>query len=272
MPLRNPLSDNFAPTPHLPHSETQRRIQAVRGEHFDERQNLLEYHQEAQQRVYRVLDALHLVSRPFNDRGKRVESKIDILEPYRFQSWPFAQHPLWSWYRPPQEAVSLARYSFNKPTHSRETHFKVAEEDLDGWVFPFALGGRKPVSTKDINHNHKPSDLIIAKEPTGDGWRSWIGGMEAYSPQGARILELPERIATGSTISNTYQGGMHSDQAIEGMTAVNHPNYNPAEQVRRLWKIGNVLIERGRLAEPDFDDVLPDEDGRPKPPLPTPTH
>lgn len=220
-----------------------------------------EHHQDALQRVYRVLDALQLVSTP------EIESQIDILEPYRLQSWPLVSGPLFSWWRPPDDAVSLSRYAFAQDPRPRETEFQMVEEGLPGWVFPYILGGRKPTPTKDVPHRFKRHALIVPKRDPDQPWRSWIGGVEAYTDRPPTVVEPPKRIATGSTISDDFEGGPHGDRAIEGMTAYGHALFNPGAQIDRLWKIGNAIVARGAEVDTNFArDYLTDEDRRRLPP------
>jgi hypothetical protein len=269
MPLQNPLSDHKKVSSHEPVTLSGARVQVNRASTSYAEGQTRDQHAEARQRVYRVLDALELVSRPFSrpiPKKGRIESYIDVMEPYPLQSWPLANHKLWAWYRPPNDAISMSAYAMKKKPQPRESHFHVQEEDVVGWVFPFVLGGRKPVAVKDLPHVSNLNSLIVPKRQGDEAWRSWMGGVQAYSLDGPTILEAPERIATGSSLSNPYEGGWHNDQAIEGMTAIDSRRSNPSEQVYRLWTIGNAVIERGKLAEVNFVDALSAADQEPKAP------
>jgi|GEM_PF-7131191 hypothetical protein len=270
MPFQNPFSDHKKVSAHAPINRTNIRIQANRRSQSYEAGQRRQEHAEAQQRVYRILDALQLVSRPFGrpiSKTDRIETYIDILEPYRLQGWPLVSHPKFSWWRPPNDAVSPDSYSLGQTPKGRDTHYREVESDLVGWVFPFIMGGRKPVPTKDIALARNPHTLIIPKRPDADSpWRSWMGGIQANGPKAPRILEIPEKMATGSTLSLPYQGGWHNDHAIEGMTALGNTRYNPGEQIERLWTIGNAVIGRGKLAEVNFVDALSTADQEPKAP------
>jgi hypothetical protein len=225
-------------------------------------------HDDARERVFRIIDALELVSIP------EIETDIDIMQKLPlFQGWA-AKSNWFTWLAPP-DATTLSRYGYNQPPDHRETRFLV-QEQIKGYVLPFIFGGRQ-VYPRNIRLGAREYHMIIA----GDGsHRSWLGGQEHHDARplprpnlgdlppaertshAAVIDALPDRIATGDDIVNSFQKGFHGDRAIEGTTATEEPD-NVDREVTRLWVIGNALIKRADAFSLDIASHLPSDPADP---------
>lgn len=207
---------------------------------------------EAMARLNRILTKLEEKSSP------EIETKIDVLRPYRPHTWPFVRSHLWSWWSPPARGVSISSYAYGNPAADREVHYEAVEEGVVAWAIPFALGGRKPTPTKDIDHRHKPYTLIIEKSPKNGQRRSWLGGYEAFSDGPATILKVPDRMAVGEGLTSGAQGGFFGDNAIGGIGRLNNPRFNNSMQIDKVWNIGNAVINFGEAV--NLTEEVPDQD------------